>query len=162
MGINEILNLSSDRSKKYPDREKDQLLVHFKSLSYVNEQKFGTSEDPIVIFKSKGKLEQVKVLPFNYDNSTKSTLPFVEKMQYFSKKISVFRNNVVLYEDERNLDVTAVVSLDYGTVEELEFNLKNPTNLNMTLDNFFGSIFLDLKIDSIEEFRNGIGEIVNG
>lgn len=162
MGISDILNLSSNRNIKHASRNKDQLVVHFKSLALVNEQKFGTSGDPIVIFKAKGIMEQVKVIPFNYDNETKESLPFAEKKQYYSKKITTFRTNNLIYEDERNLDVTAVVSIDYGTPEELDFHLKNPTDLGINIEKFFGSVYLDLKDESLNEFEIGIGEILNG
>lgn len=154
-----ILNISTlgqqPTQKTTEDRGREQTIVHFESLGKVNENKFNNSLDPIVIYRKKGAQVQISVQPFNFDNKDKEGLSFVDKLSHFSRISRTLYSNVVL--EDIVVDTTiSIDSFDLGTYNDFLISFNNPLDNKITVDRFFGSVFMELQDTDLTKFTNGI------
>ena len=160
--INDTLHISTNilpnTQKTAEDRGRDQTLVHFESIERVSESEFRGSIDPIVVYRKKGEQEQVNVQPFNYDNPEKENLSFETKLQHFSKTTRDLRTNVIKSEQLPNLVSISIDSYDLGTVNDFYVALTSPTDMGILYDRFFGSVFIEMSQEDLNDFQNGLGE----
>lgn len=153
----------------------EQHILHYRNMSKVNETVVNDLIEPLVILKSDENNQhvQIKVTPFNHNNTDKRVLSFSEKAQYFKKQIrcSILGNAPVVSEDVApNTNITLVHLINYfdlsdGIAQEYAEFLDGLNNGGDTqgFDNdiigFYGTYFLDLKSDSLVEFTNAINGV---
>lgn len=138
----------------YPRRE--QTIVHFQSVTKIDETKFTDSLDPIIVYNTKDTQEQVYVIPFNVDNVDKENLSFEEKMVYFDKATRENRYlKLIDVVDVTNTVVTDTAP-DMGTYDDFLAAFGTPLNLDLSIQNCFGGIFLELDPSELDEVRYGL------
>ncbi len=153
------------------DKYKDfsQNIYHFNSLESVNQSQFGTILDPIVIIADdkNDNHTQIKVLPFNLFNTDKNELDFKDKMQYFKRTIQEeYGKNIVTIQANNDIVTThinlfeEISNLTTDELTEFMTGLNTFFDVPYTIDVFFGTKFLDLKPETLTEFKTTInGEI---
>lgn len=153
----------------YKYKDFGQNIYHFNSLESVEESQFGTILDPIVVIAEdkSGNHTQIKVLPFNLFNTDKNELDFKDKMQYFKRTIrEEYGKNIVTIESNNDIVTThinlfnEISNLTTDAVTEFMIGLNTSFDVPYTFDVFFGTKFLDLKPETLTEFKTTInGEI---
>lgn len=141
-------------------------IYHFRKIADVDQSQFADVLDPIVVIAEDdaGKHTQIKVLPFNALNDDKKTLSFKDKVQYFQRTIRERYGKNVIAELVANTGVVALqidlidVVTNLTTDEMTEFlsGFNTLFNTGYTMDNFFGSMYLDLDPQTLADFTAGI------
>ena len=150
----------------------NQNILHYRNMSRVDEDAVNAMIEPLVIIKNDEENQhiQIKVTPFNYNNSDKNLLSFIEKAQYFKQKIrrSILGETSVSNEDiAPNTNITLVHLINYydlsdGIVDEYNEFLNGLNNggdtggFDNNISGLFGTYFLDMSPDSLTELTDAI------
>lgn len=153
----------------YKYKDFGQNIYHFNSLESVEESQFGAILDPIIVIAEdkSGDHTQIKVLPFNLFNTDKNELDFKDKMQYFKRTIrEAYGANIVTIQSNNDIVTThidlfnEISNLTTDEVTEFMTGFNTSIDIPYTFDVFFGTKFLDLKPETLTEFKTTIkGEI---
>lgn len=160
MALRDIMNaLHADGSASQVQsirNDSGKTIIHFESISSVDESKFLGIEDPLVVYRTRGNIETVSVAPLQAGQEAIAALPFSERKNYFKryqKPLYTAKTGVV--EVEADATVVTQISTDYGTFEDFTATFENPTDMDTTIPEFFNGLYLDLKPEALTDFNSG-------
>ena len=106
--------------------------------------------------------EQIKIEPFNYDNKDKETLSIIDKLPFYKKEIRTLDTNTLIDTISPDLNVLSIDTVELGTYDNFLVSFNSPLDTGVTLEQFFGSVFLELDTTELTNFTNGIQGAING
>ena len=142
-------------------------VFHYPTITQVDSGKINNHPDSIVIirYNEQNKTEQIRVMPFNYENENKKLLDFKEKLKYFKKIVTGSNQTVIIPGNPSVLatDFTSTINEDDGFLSEYNAFIQGFENPQIDqkeddLIRFFVDNFIDISELAFLEFSQGILE----
>jgi hypothetical protein len=158
--------MSTSLSTQLELQLRNQGIYHYRLFEMIDESQFAGDVDPIIVYrkiydKYNTVVEQVKVLPFKEEHTSKENLSFQEKMQYYRKKLLSdnhgYGSVTVSNETAEDTEVVQIRDINYGEITDFISAYNGPvvseTLSSYTTESYFDSHFLDLQESTLTEFQ---------